>query len=152
MLHSDPNQKVNNVMGLIAQNLPVDAHEPTPSLGTLPCLCQSLLASKRPDADGRVLNGPVLAADACPNPDDAPDREAGDDEDLIDAFTQVLALLETLGALDDIGLNLKLAEHLTERVGYKCAGYAPRSQVSELMLLSSRISALADRLREDGVL
>lgn len=67
-------------------------------------------------------------------------------------FCNLLTLLEEARVLEDNRVCLKLAQHLTELVGYRCAGLTSRSRVTDLMLLSASISTVSDLLDEEGLL
>lgn len=63
-------------------------------------------------------------------------------------LSEVLAVLEKMDVLDNKKLCLQLVANLTERVGYQWAGYTDTINVAELMLMASRASDLADKLKE----
>lgn len=67
-------------------------------------------------------------------------------------LVRALLVLESLHVLDDNRVCLKIAEHLTQRVGYRCAGFTASTRVAELMLLSASASKLADQLDREGLL
>lgn len=62
-----------------------------------------------------------------------------------DLFELIVALLKWSRVMDDNVICMRLVEHLAEHVGYRCAGYADRSNVTELMLMASRASELAKK-------
>lgn len=80
------------------------------------------------------------------------DSVSSGDVDASDKLVKALLVLESLGVLEDNRVCLKLAEHLTERVGYRCAGKTASTRVAELMLLSASASTLADQLDKEDLL
>jgi len=57
---------------------------------------------------------------------------------------------EEFGTFEDVVADLKIAEHLVERAGYRSAGMNGTGNVVELMLMAAQIGRIADAMAQRG--
>lgn len=61
----------------------------------------------------------------------------------------VIQLLDTMGIANNLPASMRIIEHIAECAGYERAHHLAATNVTELMLMAARASALADEFRQD---